>query len=576
MSGLEVLEEVRKSRSRAEFPVIMATARDASEDIVEALTRGANDYVTKPIDFGVVLARVETQISLKRARDQVDGLNRNLLAAQERIARLEASSDEAVRDVGAWSGTMAEDVAVTLGAAALGVFAFDNGEVEPLFSDGLPTPSGAALVDVARRRDPVLKGDEWLVPVVGLSGDLVGGLVVAGKKEGLSTEERRLLQSFAHQLGGALELSRVRYELSAARERAQETRQEMLKKGIDLLQVCPVCGACYDQKATACSVDGRTLSSRRLIPYRVADRYRLVRVLGEGGMGTVFRAYDVKLDRDVAIKILKPEHFDDPSLRLRFENEARAAARIDHPGVVAVYDSGQLGDGSLFLVMELLEGSDLATVLERSGRGRPREVAELLRQGAAALAAAHRANLIHRDVKPENVFLVDRPGGFQVKIVDFGVAKQMNVDLHLTKTGLIVGTPAYMSPEQLEGKEVDARSDVYSLAAVAYEALSGRRVTLEEDLAQIFVDVLQREPPRLSTLVLGIPAEVDQAFAVALAKSPVLRPWDVEQWVASFAHILERSPSDAIGWLDRGTAAEGAARPAHFQTQQMPSRESSG
>ena len=192
-------------------------------------------------------------------------------------------------------------------------------------------------------------------------------------------------------------------------------------------------------------------------------------------MGTVFEAWDEKLDRLVAVKVVKPEQLQNPTVRRRFVQEAHAIAAIRHPNVVDLFDSGELGDGSMFLVMERLHGRDLADLHRLSGCGTPAQVAALLRQGAAALGAAHRAGIVHRDIKPENVFLCREGVGFRVRLLDFGLAKRVDGDRKLTQSGLIVGTPAWMAPEQVSGREVDERTDVYSFAAVCYLALVGPR-----------------------------------------------------------------------------------------------------
>ncbi|MCA9638934.1 MAG: serine/threonine protein kinase, partial [Myxococcales bacterium] len=186
-------------------------------------------------------------------------------------------------------------------------------------------------------------------------------------------------------------------------------------------------------------------------------------------------------------------YFRDVNVRLRFRQEARAIARISHPGVIALYDTGELPDGSAFLVMEKLVGLDLADMIDHYGPGTPAQVAALMRQAGAALAAAHRADLVHRDIKPENIFLVDGTGGFLVKILDFGLAKSMSLETtNLTQTGVVMGTPVYMSPEQIQGKDLDARSDLYSFASVCYEALTGRRVVESEEFAKVCAEVLHR------------------------------------------------------------------------------------
>jgi serine/threonine protein kinase len=276
-------------------------------------------------------------------------------------------------------------------------------------------------------------------------------------------------------------------------------------------------------------------------------------------MGMVFHAHDQRLDRQVAIKIISAEHFDDPSVRLRFEQEARAAARIDHPGVVTIFDSGELQDGSGFIIMERLHGSDLGQLIRQFGPGTPRQVAQLLRQAGAALGAAHRAGLVHRDIKPENIFLEEQPVGFEAKVLDFGIAKPIDLDTHLTQGGTILGTPAYMAPEQLSGKQLDARSDIYSFAAVAYEALVGRGVTLEKTLGRVIVDVIQRMPPTVSTLLPSISVEIDNAFNAALSKERNLRPETIEAWVDSFVEVLEATEPQVPGWPEHVAIANTAS-----------------
>jgi eukaryotic-like serine/threonine-protein kinase len=266
-------------------------------------------------------------------------------------------------------------------------------------------------------------------------------------------------------------------------------------------------------------------------------------------MGLVFKARDQRLRRDVALKVIKTELFDNEEIRQRFEKEAQAVARVDHPGVVAVYDYGTLQDGSLFLVMELLNGCELGEMLTRWGPGTPHQVGRLLRQGAAGLAAAHKAGLIHRDLKPENIFLVQEDVGFDVKILDFGVAKDLDRDSSMTRSGVLVGTPRYMSPEQALGREVDARSDIYSFAALAFEALTGFNTTQEESFVKVLMEIVSIDAPRISTKVKGVPEVVEAGFEWALAKDPDQRPDDLDSWVSSFVLSLETWERGVDGWL---------------------------
>ncbi len=546
LSGLDVLRKLRETRSVSELPVIMATAKNASDDIVEALHSGANDYVTKPLDFDVVVARVETQLSLKRANDTIRRLYEDLDAAQSRITRLIESADSALENVPAWADAVASDLSKTTGIADIGVWLVESGKMQAIHDTQTSPPSMADLATAAATHTVIRERGQSAIPAAGMTGTIHGAVVAASAD--LSETERRIMMSFAHQLGGALELQRTRHELAASESLAQKRRQELLDQGIELLHICPRCGACYDHTKTTCEDDDRPLEPFRLLPYRIAGRYRLRRILGMGGMGTVFGAHDLRLDRDVAVKIINSEHFRNPDVRLRFEQEARALAKIDHEGVIAIHDSGDLEDGSGFLVMEMLHGADMSHMIRSYGRGTPGQVASVMREGAAALGAAHRAGLVHRDIKPANLFLIPTATGFQVKILDFGIAKPVGLDSHLTQTGSFVGTPAYMPPEQMSGQTVDARSDLYSFAAAMYEALTGSRVTPHNDLASIMIDVALHDPPPVSELLPAAGAEIDDAFKRALAKRPDERPASVEDWVASLVEMVERIPAQAGGW----------------------------
>jgi serine/threonine protein kinase/CheY-like chemotaxis protein len=546
VGGLEVLQHARKSSSVADLPVIMATAKNASDDIVEALHAGANDYVTKPLDFAVVVARVETQLSLKRANETVRRLYGELEEAQSRIAKLMASGSQALEDIPTWARKVSAELARLIGVDEIGVFLLEQGDLRPAWKTSTAAPPVRALVAASATQANVRDAGQTAAPASGMSGSVLGAVVVP--RSNLTDPEERMIASFAHQLGGALELQKTRGELAAAEARAERRRQELLDQGIDLLHVCAKCGTCYDQNTTTCPRDGRWVEPFRLLPFRIMGRYQLASVLGQGGMGTVFRARDTRLERDVAVKVINPEHFRNPEVRARFEQEARALAKIDHPGVIAVHDSGDLEDGSGFLVMEMLEGFDLARAVKKAGPGTPRQVATLLREGAAALAAAHRAGLVHRDIKPANLYLIPAARSFRVKLLDFGIAKPLDLETNLTRTGAFVGTPAYMPPEQMSGLPVDARCDVYSFAASLYEALTGRRVTIKTDLANILMDIAMNEPPPISAFLPGTPPEVDAAFRAGLAKRRQNRPENVETWAASFADALESIPSDRKGW----------------------------
>jgi ligand-binding sensor domain-containing protein len=487
-----------------------------------------------------------TALELER---QVTERTAQLVEAQEKLARILDSGPEALGDAAAWARSIAADVERAVGSGEILVFTLEGGRLEAMTPTRTAPPPLGLLEDAARRAplEPVEESGRSIVPVKGPSGQLYGALVVVAPPIWEETE-RRLVTGFAQQLGGTLEMRRLRSEITAAAARREAALKELHDRGIATLQICPLCGRCADHETPACPEDGTPLESPRPLPYRLLDRYRFERLLGEGGMGLVLAARDERLERDVAIKLIRSEHFGDPEVRFRFEQEARIVAGIAHPGVVALFDSGELADGTAYLVMERLEGRELQALLDAYGRGTPRQVAELVRQGTVALAAAHRAGVIHRDLKPANVFLVDDPRGLKLKLLDFGVAKSLRFDSGATVTGTVVGTPSYMSPEQVQGEPLDARSDVYSFATVVYEALTGWKLVPEEEAGAAMVRVVLAVPEPASRLVPGLPRDVDEALERALEKKREQRPPDIEAWGAALARTLDGVSSDVAGW----------------------------
>jgi DNA-binding response OmpR family regulator/tRNA A-37 threonylcarbamoyl transferase component Bud32 len=552
MSGMDVLREVRATHSADALPIIMATARDSADDVVSALAAGANDYVTKPIDFRVALARIDLHLSLKAATEQLRTLNRQLRDSQDRIARLMATSSQALDDLSGWAGRSAAELAQVLGAQEVAVWSVDGEDIQPLTPTSLQPPTFEELRQSAQPMAYESRG--VLVPVIGLTGEHYGAITIAGRIARLDDLEERLVLSFAHQLGGALEVRHTREMLAEAQEVKRSRQQELIASGVDLLGVCARCGTCYDHTVERCPEDGAAVVAPRVLPFRIAGRYRLLRLIGQGGMGTVFAAFDERLQRSVAIKLINADRFDDASARLRFEREMHALARVPHPGVTALYDSGELYDSSAFMVMELLDGCDLKKLLRVCGPGTPAQIARFLHLAASALESAHQAGVVHRDIKPPNIFLIGSLPDFQVKILDFGIAKPLDAGAHLTETGVLVGTPAYMAPEQLGGKTIDRRTDVYALAAVGYEALTGHPVTDKTDFASIILDVLHRGPALVSRFMPGIPPAIDAAFAAGLSVDPDARPATVGEWVSSFGDALEGLQSTVAGWV--GNLAE--------------------
>ena len=219
-------------------------------------------------------------------------------------------------------------------------------------------------------------------------------------------------------------------------------------------------------------------------------RYRLIELLGRGGMGEVWRAYDTATDRVVAVKLLPPRFADDESYKQRFRREARAAAGLNDPHVVPIHNFGDI-DGRLYVDMRLIEGSDLETILRR-GPIHPARAVNVVEQVASALNAAHRIGLVHRDVKPSNILIAEKDFSY---LIDFGIARTV-ADASLTSTGTTIGTWAYMAPERFTTGSVDARCDVYALTCVLHQALTGRTPYPGDSMEQQVAGHLVAPPPR--------------------------------------------------------------------------------
>ena len=550
VDGLAVLEAVRRRFPASVLPVIMATGHTDSDEVADALRKGANDYVTKPFDFTIVLARVDAQLSLKRAIEDVRRLNRDLRAAQEQITRLSGTAHTAITDLAGWATGMAAQVGTTLGDRLLGIWLLEGEVVDGVVRLG-DAPDAIELRAALKAPAGLARPRDLLLPIVSPTGVLLGGITLSDADCPLSETGHRLLEAFAHNLGAVLEMRKMRQDLARATEQRRLTRERMEARGEAWLQTCPVCRRCYGPEPSHCLDDGAALKAPGLVPRDVAGRYRLTYEAGDGAMGTVYKAEDLRLSRVVCVKLAKPQHFSNEEVRLRFQTEARVIARIDHPGVIAIFDAGELEDGSVYIVMEWLEGADLQALLRERGRGAPREVARLLRQGAAALHAAHQEHIVHRDVKPANIFLQRGADGPLVKLLDFGAAKQVEGDVSMTHTGRAIGTPRYMSPEQVMGMSVDARSDLFSFATVVYEALTGKPVTRETEPMGIMSEILLTPPAPPSSLVPTLDETVDALFAQGLTKLVDDRPGDVTVWSEALASALEALPEgeeDGTGW----------------------------
>jgi len=255
-----------------------------------------------------------------------------------------------------------------------------------------------------------------------------------------------------------------------------------------------------------------------------AGRYELAELLGSGGMARVHRARDTRMGRTVAVKTLLPELASDPDARLRFAREAQAAGALNHPGIVTVHDQDETTDGDRvipFLVMEYIPGSTLAQLVRSQAPLAPDRAVRIACDMLDALAHAHSHGTIHRDIKPGNVMITEEGA---LKVADFGIARVLHSEARLTTTGSAIGTPSYMSPEQINGSDVDARSDVYAVGCVLVELLTGRPPFTDGNPINLMYWHVHTPPPVPSSRNPRVPPELDELVLAALAKSPADRP----------------------------------------------------
>jgi len=288
-----------------------------------------------------------------------------------------------------------------------------------------------------------------------------------------------------------------------------------------------------------------------MIGREIAGRFRILALLGEGGMGAVYRGEQMSLKRAVAVKLLRPELSANQMLLRRFSAEAAAVAKLDHPNTVKVYDFGQDTDGSLFIAMELIDGKPLRSVIGSAGPLQPARAFNIAIQVAASLVDAHASQIVHRDLKPDNVMLIDK--GKQrdiVRVLDFGIAKLRDdsraTQQAMTQAGDMLGTPQYMAPEQIKGEAIDGRTDIYALGCMIYEMVTARlpfeaptiMAMLSKHLIEMPLPPSQRRPD------LNLSPAIDQVVMVALQKDPAARPANMEQYADMLAGVLATLPQD--------------------------------
>jgi serine/threonine protein kinase len=345
------------------------------------------------------------------------------------------------------------------------------------------------------------------------------------------------------------------------------------------MTACPQCGLEYESGEVFCPNDGARLApkhdssgapvSRRsdgdpLIGQLLSGRYKIIRKIGEGGMGIVYEAEHVVIEKRVGLKVLREDFSSRVDVVERFRQEAKSASKIGHENIIDISDFGVTQNGANYFVMELLTGHDLAEELEKKGPLSPRRTIGLALQCARALGAAHAKGIVHRDMKPENIFLVRRESGEDfVKIVDFGIAKMSDIETEgqpgrkLTKTGMIFGTPEYMSPEQAGGKKLDHRVDIYAMGIILYELLTGRVPYVGDTFMGILTQHMFETPAPIAVAnpSAEVPPELEHIVFKALAKNPDERYQTMDE--------LAQALTLALGQAS-GTAASLAPPPGTF------------
>jgi serine/threonine protein kinase len=333
------------------------------------------------------------------------------------------------------------------------------------------------------------------------------------------------------------------------------------------MRKCPKCGNRFTASERLCPHDGSPLADtasveERMIGQTLAGKYRIDSFLKRGGMGSVYRATHLMLNKTVAIKLIKPELVTSEDIVGRFHREAQAASQLTHPNIVTIHDLGQAEDGTLYIAMELVSGQSLKEIVTAEGPLTPDRAVGIAQAVAGALALAHKSQIIHRDLKPQNIMISEGPDGAEVpKLLDFGIAKTFEAEgPALTSTGMVLGTPQYMSPEQAGGKPVDARSDLYALGVILYEMLVGKVPFDDPSIPAILVKHLSEKPKPPSELRPELPSAVESIVLRCLAKEPQDRFQNAEEFSLALKVLqptlaqAEVQPTVGLSALTRATA----------------------
>jgi eukaryotic-like serine/threonine-protein kinase len=339
--------------------------------------------------------------------------------------------------------------------------------------------------------------------------------------------------------------------------------QEQKVTQVSQTLVCVLCQRELTGDHPVCPYDGGPVVSRRpdrMLGQTIADKYEIQEVLNRGGMGVVYRARHLLLDRPVAIKCIAEALTYDPSIWKRFEHEAKSASLLNHPNIITIHDFGVTKSGDLYLVMEYLEGASLNDFIELNAQLNERTCARIFTQVCDALAHAHSIGILHRDLKPTNIFIGSGSRGPHVKVLDFGLAKAMvtreNTKQKITRTGECLGTPDYMSPEQSRGMTVDQRSDIYSCGVCMFEALTGKLPFSAEDMMQVLSRQISEMPPSFKEVAPSkhISKEIESIVMRCLEKDPQKRYQsmaDLGKAINTFLQRLEEDPRAGTGQVKK-------------------------
>ena len=338
------------------------------------------------------------------------------------------------------------------------------------------------------------------------------------------------------------------------------------------MRQCTKCGRQFEGNETVCPDDGAILEGgvsfeKRAVGKTLEGKYRIDGFLKRGGMGAVYRGTHLMLNKPVAIKLIKPELVSSSEVVQRFLREARAAAHLSHPNIVTVHDLGQTPDGMLYIVMELVPGSSLKEVIQAEGAWEAKRVVRLVKAIASALGVAHRNNVVHRDLKPQNIMVTRDSDGNEIpKLLDFGIAKTLEpTSPALTSTGMVLGTPHYMSTEQAKGAPADRRSDLYALGVILYEMLVGSVPFDDASIPQILIKHLTEMPLPPSSVNPGVPPGLEAIVLRLLEKDPDRRYQNAEELIEALDGVediaveIAAAPTIAVPAPTRDVTLAGGA-----------------